>query len=293
MEDPRNIVLIRIAEISVLNPRARNKKVFSELITSIARLGLKKPITVSKREDGKGYNLVCGQGRMEAFSELGQETIPALIIDADDEDCLVMSLVENLARRHPSSLELVKEIEALRKRDYSCAEVAAKTDFSVEYVQSICFLLEHGEEKLLAGVERGVIPPSIALEIVRVKDSEVQSALTDAYERKLLPGNQIVAIRKIIESRDLLGKALSHGRSQRAKTGQRLSADTLVRAYKRESDRQRAFVRNANLTRNRLVLIMGTLRRLLDDENFVTLLRAEQLASMPRQIADLLPTTGA
>jgi ParB family transcriptional regulator, chromosome partitioning protein len=292
IENPRDVVLISISEIVVLNPRARNKKVFSELVTSIAQLGLKKPITVSKRKEGKGYNLVCGQGRMEAFAELGQETVPAIIIDSNPEDSLIMSLVENLARRQHSPLELIKEIGALRKLDYSYSEIAAKTDFSTEYVQAICFLLDHGEEKLLTGVERGIIPPSIALEIVRIKDSEVQEALTDAYERKLLPGNQIVAIRKIIENRDLLGKTMSHGRTQKGRAGQRLSAAALVRAYKKESDRQRAFVRNATLTRNRVVFIIGALKRLLDDEHFVTLLRAEQLATMPRQIADLMPIAG-
>ena len=292
-KESKNVELIPIAQISVINPRARNKKVFLELVASIAKLGLKKPITVSRRADGRGYNLVCGQGRMEAFLELGQQSIPALVIDANSEDCLVMSLVENLARRHHSSLELVREIEALRKRGYSFGDIAAKTDFSQEYVHAICFLLEHGEEKLLAGVERGIIPSSIAIEIARAKDSEVQAALTDAYERKLIPGNQVMAIRKIIENRDLLGKTLSHGQKQRSRTGQRLSAEALVRAYKKESDRQKAFVRNATLTRNRLVFIIGTLKRLLDDEHFVTLLRAEQLVTMPRQIADLIPGGGA
>jgi ParB family transcriptional regulator, chromosome partitioning protein len=35
--------------VTVLNPRVRNKRVFQELVDSIAHLGLKKPITVSKR----------------------------------------------------------------------------------------------------------------------------------------------------------------------------------------------------------------------------------------------------
>ena len=61
--------------IAILNPRARNKKVFQELVASIANLGLKKPITVSSRKDGDGYDLVCGQGRLEAFIALGQKDI--------------------------------------------------------------------------------------------------------------------------------------------------------------------------------------------------------------------------
>ena len=48
---------IPVAAITVLNPRSRNKRVFQELVTSIANLGLKKPITVSARADG-GFDLI-------------------------------------------------------------------------------------------------------------------------------------------------------------------------------------------------------------------------------------------
>ena len=46
------------------------------------------------------YDLVCGEGRLEAFRMLDETEIPAVVIDAAEADCLVMSLVENLARRH-------------------------------------------------------------------------------------------------------------------------------------------------------------------------------------------------
>jgi ParB family chromosome partitioning protein len=39
--------MVAISSITVLNPRSRNRKIFQELVTSIANLGLKKPITVS------------------------------------------------------------------------------------------------------------------------------------------------------------------------------------------------------------------------------------------------------
>lgn len=100
-ETAPEIVKVPVADIRVLNPRSRNKRIFSELVTSIAHLGLKKPITVSRR-NGHGFDLVCGQGRLEAFIALGQTEIPAIVIEASEEDCFVMSLVENLARRHHS-----------------------------------------------------------------------------------------------------------------------------------------------------------------------------------------------
>lgn len=119
MSEPvQTVELIAIDQINVLNPRVRNRRVFEELVTSIAHLGLKKPITVSRLPSG-GYNLVCGQGRLEAFIALGQAEIPALVIEAGEDDCLVMSLVENLARRQHTPLELVRAIGALKHRGYT------------------------------------------------------------------------------------------------------------------------------------------------------------------------------
>jgi ParB family chromosome partitioning protein len=99
---PAQIRQVPIDAITILNPRVRNKRIFNELVTSIEHLGLKRPITVSARPDQSGYDLVCGQGRLEAFVALGQTEIPALVLEASEEDCFVMSLVENLARRHHS-----------------------------------------------------------------------------------------------------------------------------------------------------------------------------------------------
>jgi ParB family chromosome partitioning protein len=65
-----------------------------------------------------------------------------------------MSLVENLARRQPGLLELIREIGALKERGYTIAEIAAKIDFTPDYIAAVCYLLEHGEERLLVAVER-------------------------------------------------------------------------------------------------------------------------------------------
>jgi len=283
---PPEIRRIPLNAITILNPRVRNKRIFNELVTSIAHLGLKKPITVSARRDQSGYDLVCGQGRLEAFVALGQTDIPAVVLEASEEDCFVMSLVENLARRHHSPLELMREIGALRKRGYSIGEIAAKTDFSDEYIHAICYLLDHGEERLLAGIERGVIPTSVAMEIARAKDTEIQEALAEAYEKKSLPGNQVLAIRRIIELRGVLGKGMSHG--TRPKPKKRVTADSLVRAYRKETDRQKLLVKRASMSQSRLLFVINALRRLFADDHFVTLLRAEGLLTLPRPLAERL-----
>jgi len=282
---------IAIADITVLNPRSRNKRVFQELVTSIANLGLKKPITVSQRPDGSGYDLICGQGRMEAFLALGQSQIPAIVVAATEEDCFVMSLVENLARRQHSPLELVREIGALKERGYSTAEIARKTDFSPEYIWAICFLLENGEERLINAVERGLIPHSVAMEIAKAGDAEMQGALAEAYENKALPGNQVLAIRRIIEQRKTSGKA-GHSGSRGGGLRVRVTADSLVRAYRKETDRQKLLVKKAALAQSRLLFVVNGLRRLLGDEHFVTLLRAEAMHTLPKPLAERLGVAG-
>lgn len=285
----QEVKAVSIAAITVLNPRSRNKKIFQELVTSIAHLGLKKPITVAARHDGSGYDLVCGQGRLEAFLALGESEIPAVVIDASHEDCFVMSLVENLARRQHSPLELMRRIGDLRKRGYTIAQIASKTDFSDEYIYAICYLLEHGEQRLLAAVERGVIPPTVAMEIARAKDGEVQQALAEAYERKSIPGRQVLAIRRIIEQRASSGKHMRGGNGAQGQRGaRRVTADALVRAYRKETERQRILVKKASIAQGRLLFVVNAIRRLFADEHFVTLLRAERLVTLPTPIAERL-----
>ncbi len=52
--------LVPVDQISVVNPRVRNRKAFDAIVENIAELGLKRPITVARRDqtDGPHYELV-------------------------------------------------------------------------------------------------------------------------------------------------------------------------------------------------------------------------------------------
>jgi len=66
----QRIQMIPIERITVVNPRARGRAKFKQIVSNIENLGLKKPITVAERPSGNGspaYDLVCGQGRLEAY----------------------------------------------------------------------------------------------------------------------------------------------------------------------------------------------------------------------------------
>ena len=114
--------MIPIDRIDVLNPRERNDRAFDEIVVNIKAIGLKKPITVTPatRDDGgERYLLVCGEGRLKAFKSWAKPTIPALVVEASDEDAFIMSLAENIARRQCRPLELLAGIEQLRDKGYN------------------------------------------------------------------------------------------------------------------------------------------------------------------------------
>jgi ParB family chromosome partitioning protein len=169
---------------------------------------------------------------------------------------------------------------------YNNAEIAAKIDFTLDCIASICYLLEHGEERLLAAVERGVMPANIAVEIARAPDHDVQQALAEAYEHKLLPGNQILAIRRIILQRNQR-RTKPHSRRGAAHTG-KVTAASLIKSYENEAQRQRLLVKKADLAQTRLSFVVNALRRLFEDEEFLTLLRAEAMHTLPRPLAEQL-----
>src|SRR5712691_4598612 len=128
------IFLIPINQIQILNPRPRDRKKFELIVQSIKNLGLKKPIQVSRRsadEDSEpGYDLVCGQGRIEAYSALGHREIPAIVVEITKEERLLRSLVENMARRLPGHLALMNEIERLKDLGYNNCEIGKKLDIA-------------------------------------------------------------------------------------------------------------------------------------------------------------------
>lgn len=275
---------IPISEIRVVNPRTRSKGRFQEIVASIDAVGLKKPITVSRREvnaDGTRYDLVCGQGRMEACRALGEMTIPAVVTDASREEQLVMSLVENFARRPPSNRDLLREVRSLRERKYKADEIARKVGLDRTYINGIIHLLEHGEEGLAQAVEAGRLPISVAVKIATGNDQEVQQALAEAYETGDLRGDKLRSARRMISLR--ISKLRKAG--QIAQTRRKLTGEALVREYKDRMREQRQLVKKANLTKERLLLLISAIRRLMQDEHFATLLRAESLIDMPEQLA--------
>lgn len=286
----REIVMIPIEQITVVNPRSRGREKFKQIVGNISNLGLKKPITVAERPSNNGsprYDLVCGQGRLEAYRMLGEAEVPAFVVEATKDELLLMSLAENLARRSYRSNELMREIAALKERGHSYADIAKVTDLTQSYVKGIIRLVNKGEDRLVRAVEKHQIPLSIAVTIASSDHEEVQEALREAYEKSTLRGKELLRARKLIEDRRTQSERPANGRRRSPSSG------TLMKRYQEEVAKQRREINKAKVTETRLLFVRSALKRLLQDSSFVRVLRTETLDEMPQVLADQLAETEA
>lgn len=287
MSEDTRVSMIPVDRIRVVNPRSRDKKKFDRIVESIAAVGLKRPITVTRGKPGddgsESYDLVCGQGRLEAYIALGQKEIPALIRGLSKTDGLLASLIENIARRRIRTLDQVRLIQWMKEQGQGFAEIARKTGLCEGYVKDILGMMNKGEERLLEAVLHGKLPVTIAMRICGASDDESQQLLVAAYEAKEVTQKSLSAFKRIVDQRRHFGRTYG----PRSPRTHRTTAESLVRAYKHEAQRQRLMVKKAKLCEARLRSISAALKKLVRDEDYVTLLRAEKMETMPKFLAEL------
>jgi len=288
---PNNeIQKIPIDKIKILNPRARGKKVFLEIVENTKRVGLKRPITVTRSyapKSGLEYDLVCGQGRIEAYQACGETHIPSIVVDDSEETALLKGLVENLARRQHRPIEYFIGIKALQEKGYNAKTISAKTGMDEPYTKKILDLLERGEERLLAAVASGHLPISAAAQIA-LSPEDKQRALHEAYENGDLKGGKIEFVQRLLEKRNLYGKEISQVKYNPKRKGQRkeLTGPDVMKIYQNEVNKKQSLTRKANQVNRELSFISEALRQLFADDRFVSLLKSEGFNTMPKYIAE-------
>lgn len=178
-------------------------------------------------------------------------------------------------------METVRQLVMLRERGYSEPDIARKTGILESHVYESLHLYDHGEERLLAAVEMGRIAVQTAAIIARSEHSDVQGALLDAFEQGQISHNELTKARLIADSRKMFGKLRAPGGKSAPLTG-----EAIVRAFQRERQKQRQALKKAELCETRLFFVVNAMKMLFRDENFVNLLRAEGLESLPEFLAE-------
>jgi ParB family chromosome partitioning protein len=106
-------VLIRDVRPNPFQPRREfNAEELLELEASLRTAGLLQPITVRPAPTGSGYELIAGERRLRAATNLGWTEIAAAVRDVDDRTLLTLALVENLQR---ADLNAIEEAEGYKR----------------------------------------------------------------------------------------------------------------------------------------------------------------------------------
>ncbi len=110
--------------------REWSDEALEQLAGSVAAMGVK--IATIVRSDGNGrYERVAGKGRVLAAKQAGQEKVPAVVIQATDEEALLLSITENMPRREMSAFEIGQAMRWLIE-DFSYSKTEAGRLWNIE-----------------------------------------------------------------------------------------------------------------------------------------------------------------
>ncbi|MBN9519275.1 ParB N-terminal domain-containing protein [bacterium] len=277
MKDRRR-EMIPIDKIKVINSRTRDEAQFALNVRSIDAVGQIKDIRVNDKFLHKEgfYELICGEGRLIAQKRLGKTHIFAEVVTCTRKQAYVESLVENLARSRPGTMDFARELKRLRDEGWDFERIATVACRTAEYVRQYIRLVENGEERLIHGVEHDVFPISFAIMVAQSDDASVQNVLMDAFDQGIVTTSNFAKVRAIINAR---------ADRRKRKGGTRLSGEytvaTLTEDIVSTTQSKESYVREAQGKESKLFGLLDGLATLWKDSDLVQLVQGEQLDNRP------------
>lgn len=100
-------------------------KGLEELSMSIQEHGILQPLTVRRLED-RSYELISGERRLRAAKMANLDTVPCILLRADDMESSLLALIENLQRRDLDFVDEALALEQLISNYHLSQEEAAR-----------------------------------------------------------------------------------------------------------------------------------------------------------------------
>jgi ParB family chromosome partitioning protein len=274
---------VPIEQIKVINSRDRDLSQFKMNVNSISELGLMKPIRVNDKFFPRTgfFELICGEGRLLAHKELGRTDILAEIVTCSRKESYLQSLVENIARTKPGTMDFAREIKQLHDEGWDYNKIGRIACKSAEYIRQYIRLIEQGEERLIHGVEQGVFPISFALQVAYSDSTQLQHLLMDAFDQGIVTTNNFAQARKIITQ---------HAKQHKKKPGSNkdFTVDELKQNIAEATKKKASFVRQAECKENRFLTLLSGINSLWRSDSVVELLKKESLHNRPELMGDFL-----
>lgn len=155
-----------------------------ELAQSISNFGVIQPVIVRKKKGG--YQLIAGERRYRACKLIGQQHIPAIIQEIDDEAMAAVSLIENLQRKELNYFEEAIAYSTLINRfGLTQEELAQRVGKSQSAIANKLRLLKISPE-IRNLIITGIITERHARALLKLNTAEMQKEIIrNIYERDL------------------------------------------------------------------------------------------------------------
>jgi ParB family transcriptional regulator, chromosome partitioning protein len=205
-----------------------NEEGLEDLARSIEEQGLLQPITVKEQGDST-YMVVAGERRWRAHERLGKQTIFAILTDGNPDE---IAIIENLQREDLNPIDEAEALGSLMERhDYTqeqLGRVIGKRQSTVSEMLRLATLPEEIKREYRA--PDTAVSKTVLIELVRLRDPEVQLATWEAIKSGNLTHRQVRQRKAVTEPPSPTYRLIAAGRTF-AKTLARVEADgyTLAR----------------------------------------------------------------
>jgi ParB family chromosome partitioning protein len=154
----------------------------SELKASIAEKGVIEPLIVRQR--GGRYQIIAGERRYQAASQIGLRELPVVIRDSDDTEVIEVALIENIQRRDLGPFEEAEAMLALARRcAYTHEDLARRLGKSRTAVTESLAIAEMPEDVRKLCRLADISSKSLLLQIVRQQTPQKMVALIEQLTR--------------------------------------------------------------------------------------------------------------
>ena len=150
----------------------------SELKASIAEKGIIEPLIVRQR--GARYQIIAGERRYQAASQIGLRELPVIIREGSDAEVIELALIENLQRKDLGAFEESEAMSALAKRcGYTHEDLAKKLGKSRSSVTESLAIAEMPEDIRKLCRLADISSKSLLLQVVRQQSPQKMAALVE------------------------------------------------------------------------------------------------------------------
>lgn len=149
-----------------------------ELVQSIRDKGVLEPILVRPLEGRSGrpasrYRIISGERRFQASHALAKDSIPAIIMDVEEDEALEIALIENLQRKDLTPFEEAEGYRALGEiHGYTQEQIASAVSKARSSVTESLQLLKMSQRVRGAADALGVHSKSLLLGVQRAAESD-------------------------------------------------------------------------------------------------------------------------